>query len=203
MFESTINDVESEEHQQAQIKDELTKIFNEDDLEDLFGKTESGFDAMLEMPFLVYDTFFIYQRWTRLWRLFIKKNDRQPFTTARCRRGISNIDFVSKTLSFSNWGYSGMMDASVDMIEGHRTLHIITIVEHYQFLNDLLKEQKCEHNRFQSADELRRTLQDLWIVIKNDNTGNTHESKTLPNQVDIDDFFDLLHKKCRNATSNV
>ena len=99
-----------------------------------------------------------------------------------------------------------MMDASVDMIEGHRTLHIITIVEHYQFLNDLLKEQKCEHNRFQSADELRRTLQDLWIVIKNENTGNTHESKTLPNQVDIDDFFDLLHllvKKCRNATSNV
>ena len=73
VFESTINEVESEEHQQAQIKDELTKIFNEDDLEDLFGKTESGFDAMLEMPFLAYDTFFIYQRWTRLWRLFIQK----------------------------------------------------------------------------------------------------------------------------------
>ena len=39
VFESTINEVESEEHQQAQIKDELKRIFDEDDLEDLFGKS--------------------------------------------------------------------------------------------------------------------------------------------------------------------
>ena len=116
---------------------------------------------------------------------------------------IQNIDLVSKTLSLSNWGYSGMMDDSVGIEEGHQTLPIVTIVEHYEFLNDLLKDQKCEGNGFQSADELSRTLEDLWIAIKKDSRGNTHESKALPKQVDIDDFFDLLHlliNKCHNAT---
>ena len=71
------------------------KIFNEDD----FSFLEKKFDAMLEMPFLVYDFFYISGH---DYTFHSKKNDRRFFTAARCRGGISNIDLVSKTLSFSN-----------------------------------------------------------------------------------------------------
>ena len=123
VFESTINEVESEEHQQAQIKDELKRIFDEDDLEDLFGKSESGFDAMLEMPFLAYDTFFIYQRWTRLWRLFIQKRAIDDFSQLQDVEEVFQISTLfQKLCHFQTGGYSGMMDDSVGIEEGHQTL---------------------------------------------------------------------------------
>ena len=86
-----------------------------------------------------------------------------------------------------------MMDENVNAEEEHRKLSIVTIVEHYQFLNDLLKDQKCQHRKFQSADDLRKTLQDLWIGSNKDNVGNTSVSMAFPKQMDVDEFFDILH----------
>ena len=110
---------------------------------------------MLEMPFLAYDTFFIYQRWTRLWRLFIQKRAIDDFSQLQDVEEVFQISTLfQKLCHFQTGGYSGMMDDSVGIEEGHQTLPIITIVEHYEFLNDLLKDQKCEGNGFQSADEM-------------------------------------------------
>ena len=91
-----------------------------------------------------------------------------------------------------------MMDENVNAEEEHRKLSIVTIVEHYQFLNDLLKDQKCQHRKFQSADDLKKTLQDLWIAGSNGNGSNTNENKAFPKQMDIDDFFDILHLLLNN-----
>ena len=194
VFEGTINTVENEEHHQEQIKSELSKIFNENDFDDLFGETDGAFDTMLEMPFLVYDTFFVYQRWTRLWRLFIQKRAIDDLSQLQDVEEVFQISTLfQKLCHFQTGGYSGLMDQNVKMEEAHRKLSIVTIVEHYQFLNDLLKDQKCQRSKFQSADDLRKTLQDLWIGSNRDNLGNTSVSKTFPKQMDIDDFFVILH----------
>lgn len=121
------------------------------------------------MEFDVYDLFFICQNWIALWKQFseTKIDTRKLKKLVKTQEAFRIATLFQQLSHFQAGGFTGQMDHGIETGEEERSLNLLTIVDHVEYVNDFLKEQKVNHYKFHNRVQLRDKFIEKIIAMKN------------------------------------